>query len=257
VALTKREQTISWVVGAAVGLLVVYYAVNAFYLAPLAEKEKQIAAAQKKANEDKVILDRQKIIQEEWKGLQAKGLTDNASTAALQFTNEIFTVARANAFNLRQLNASGAMRSLGRNSDFEEMRFQAAGESNTMRLGSFLYALETAGIPVRIDDLTISAKKEGTDQLGTEMTISALVFAPKKTATKPAASTRTAARGATQPATRAATQPAARAGTPAPATPSSESVEDLAARMRAKRAAEERSAVGATSQPSNHTGGVQ
>ena len=50
-ALTKREQTISWVVGAAVGLLVVYYAVNAFYLAPLAEKEKQIAAAQKKANE--------------------------------------------------------------------------------------------------------------------------------------------------------------------------------------------------------------
>ena len=186
-ALTKREQTISWVVGAAVGLLVVYYAVNAFYLAPLAEKEKQIAAAQKKANEDKVILDRQKIIQEEWKGLQAKGLTDNASTAALQFTNEIFTVARANAFNLRQLNASGAMRSLGRNSDFEEMRFQAAGESNTMRLGSFLYALETAGIPDPAK-VTRSALQNAASIAALFLTTEAVVAdKPEKTPAAPAA----------------------------------------------------------------------
>ena len=46
------------------------------------------------------------------------------------------------------------------------------------RAGQFLYALHTSNIPLRVGDLQISARKEGTDDLQIQLGVATIFEAP-------------------------------------------------------------------------------
>jgi hypothetical protein len=64
-----------------------------------------------------------------------------------------------------------------REKEFVKVTFRATGTGTMAQIGNFLYRIQTASVPVRITDLTISSKKEGTDDLSVQVGIATIYLA--------------------------------------------------------------------------------
>ena len=75
--------------------------------------------------------------------------------------------------------------------DFNKITFRANGTGGMGQIGRFLFRLQTAKIPVRVADMTISSRKDGTDDLAIVLSISTIYLAPEteKTPARPAGAT--------------------------------------------------------------------
>jgi hypothetical protein len=75
-----------------------------------------------------------------------------------------------------------------------EMCFHASGEGNLKAVAGFIWRLETAKFPLRIQSFQISSQKPGADDLTVQVDFSTL-YAPGNSQTPPAGSVRTASTG--------------------------------------------------------------
>ena len=55
-----------------------------------------------------------------------------------------------------------------------EMSFQAAGTGSMSAVSRFLWRIETARLPIRIHQLQLGARKEGSDDLSLQLSLSSL-----------------------------------------------------------------------------------
>ncbi len=62
--------------------------------------------------------------------------------------------------------------------DFNKITFRANGTGGMRQIGQFLYRLQTADIPVRVADMTINSRKDGTDDLAIVLSISTIYLSP-------------------------------------------------------------------------------
>ncbi len=78
-----------------------------------------------------------------------------------------------------------------RERDFNKITFRANGSGGMGQIGRFLYRLQTANMPVRVSDMTINSRKDGTDDLGVVLSISTIYLAPDERPTpRPGAAAR-------------------------------------------------------------------
>jgi len=75
-----------------------------------------------------------------------------------------------------------------------EMCFHASGEGNLKAVAGFIWRLETAKFPLRIQSLQIGSQKPGADDLTVQVDFSTL-YAPGGSQTPQAGSVRTASTG--------------------------------------------------------------
>jgi hypothetical protein len=227
--------------GAVLGLGVVYYAGMTWWEAR-SNLDKKIRDQRNKLSEENNLIDRAKKVDAYLTGLNIQRIDPNRPDPAR--TDALVRNTYYNAgITITGWTAAG-LRTTAGTRDFQESKYSATATTTTARLARFLQTIESARIPARIDSITITTPKQGQDNLHLELTISALLYAPRGAAA--AAAGTAASRSATSrgPETgKSTTTPAATQGTAAVSTakaaPTAADESKLIEQMMERRRAEE------------------
>lgn len=109
-----------------------------------------------------------------WKELTAGGLKLDASSAEGQLLDRVRDAAQSAGLSVQSLKPDRSERVNG----FYRITLRVSATGSMSRITRFLYTAQTAKIPLRISDLQISARKEGTDDLAVQLGVSTIFDAP-------------------------------------------------------------------------------
>ena len=168
--LNKNEQLIAWVVGGVLALALTYYGVSGVFATQLEEYNKQITKQKAQVDLNKQVMDKAKRLNAEAEHL---GIEEDAA----KMGNRVRTGVQSIAQRYRIIVSSWTPMKpkLLAKTDYMEASFKMVATGNTSGVSQFLYSLENAGQPIRVDDLTLGATKPGTDSLQITVTLSALL----------------------------------------------------------------------------------
>jgi hypothetical protein len=204
VTLTNREQLIAWVLGGVLGLGAVYY-VGTTWFDARTRMDQKINTLQNKFHDNQLVLDKAKKVNSELANLGVQTIDLNRPDPSR--TDAMIRNAYYNA-GLTVTGWSGAgLRPAAGTRDFQESKYTAQATTTTARLARFLQTIENARLPARIDSITITTPQQGQDNLHLELTVSALLFAPRSTTTQGTTAVTARTQGTTQGTTQGATQP--------------------------------------------------
>jgi hypothetical protein len=173
VVLNKRERIIAIALGAAVALLVA----DTYLLTPYVEERSRISDDRdvvegKLANAQK-LLNSRKAVERNWALRVSQGLKSDPAAAETQALHALRDWAQNARIDLQSLKTDRASRS----GDFLQIRLQATGAGRAASIASFLRQVETATIPLRIIDFHANARKEGTDDVTFNISVSTILRA--------------------------------------------------------------------------------
>ena len=97
----------------------------------------------------------------------------NASETESQLQNNVVSWAQDAGLTLPAVKSERTEKE----KDFYKFTVRATGTGTMQQIGRFLYRMQTAQVPVRVSELTISTRKEGTDDLSVQMAISTIYLA--------------------------------------------------------------------------------
>lgn len=173
--LSKRERYIG--IGAIGAVLAL--AVSSLIIGPYTERtatlKHDLAAAKNTLADDENLVRAQKNRLPEWNAMLNNGLQADDSTARSRTQQMLQTWARTANINLDAISSEPAPSQKG---PFEAVNFNldfnTSGGDTMRQISRFLWALESATIPIRINSIRIQSEKEGTDQLNVKLVVSAL-----------------------------------------------------------------------------------
>jgi hypothetical protein len=172
--MTKREKIIGITLGACLALLFI----DRYLLTPFMEERDNIAVRTAtvvaKLNDANRLLSNRHRVADAWKELIFSGLKSNNSVVESETQHALLDWAQAARVQLESLKPDRAVQ-VG---DFQEIRFQVTGSGSVANLSQLLWSIETSNLPLQLGDMRLSARKEGTDDLGVQLSVTALVFAP-------------------------------------------------------------------------------
>ena len=173
-ALSKREKYIAIGTGAAVAVLAVNYAVITPYFTALNDITDKYNAKLSEQSSDNDLFDRRRHLQPVWSDLIHGGLSADASAAESQTYNALSTWAKSAGVEIDSLVRDRSTVE----KEFVVTGFRFTGTGRTPAVGHLLSDIETANIPVRLTDVHVAPKKEGTDELTIQLSISTLTLRP-------------------------------------------------------------------------------
>jgi Tfp pilus assembly protein PilO len=166
VVLSKRERWIGIGTVAALALL----GVNHLVVSPLLERRDELDAkvsnAQLEVEKNGRLFATRKRLTKEWNQLIGQGLPPD-ETRVLQ---DLGRWAQESGMNLPTVNPSRPERE----KDFYKLTIRLTGTGGISQIGRFLDRIETASVPLRITDVTITSRREGTDDLQLTMGVSTI-----------------------------------------------------------------------------------
>ncbi len=181
--LSKRERLIILVTAIVVALLVL----DRYVVTPLWDKQ-AVREAQKQAllaemERARALLARKHQMQPKWKGMLAGGLQSDPAGAESQILHAVRNWSTECGLRLSSVKPER----LPDKTSLPEIAFQAVGTGPMSAVSRFLWRLETAKIPVRIKELQVGARKEGTDDLTLQVRLSTLYLPAGRAAATDAA----------------------------------------------------------------------
>ncbi|HEY0911123.1 MAG TPA: type 4a pilus biogenesis protein PilO [Bradyrhizobium sp.] len=173
-ALSKRENYIAIAACAAIGLL----GLDHFVLTPYQEQRAKVALDQQilnqRSEEVATLFTRQHQLRKVWTELQQGGVKLDSSQAASRTLSAVESWAQSAGVNT----ASVRPERTAQEGAFEVISFDVLGTGTMRSISRLLWALETATIPVRVNEVQITPVKEGTDELSVRLSVSALCMPP-------------------------------------------------------------------------------
>ncbi len=177
--LSKREKYI------AIGAIsaVVLLGINSLVIGPYTDKlstlDTQETAAKKTLDDDKTLLYKQQSLQSDWQEMLASGLQADDSIAQSKTQQALQDWARSANINLEALSSDHVATQHGpfQVIDFN-LGFSAAGNQSMRQVARMLWSIESANIPIRLNDMKITTTREGTDNLDVKLIVSALYMPP-------------------------------------------------------------------------------
>lgn len=119
-------------------------------------------------------LSRRRGLAPRWRRMVAGSLTNDPGEAESQVLHAIGSWAERAGLNLTSVRPDRS----AEETPLPEIDFRAAGTGSMSAVSRFLYAMETGEIPVRVKNLQLSSRKEGTDSLSLQVTFSTLYVPP-------------------------------------------------------------------------------
>jgi len=173
VVLSKRERYVAAVTMIAVGVLVL----DLLAVTPLldrrsrveAEKQELLGEMENATNQ----FARRKQLEQEWKDMLAAGLKSDPSETESQVLHALRDWSQESGLALASLKPER----VAREGDLQEIVFQAAATGSMRSVSRFLWQLETAALPLKVEELQLGSRKEGADDLSLQLRISALYLA--------------------------------------------------------------------------------
>jgi len=177
VVLSKRERNISIFAGVAIAVLIFNYAIIDPLMSAKDDLDKQVLQASNSLNDKQSILTRSKKDGPRWNEITRSGLLRDSSGAESQILTAVSSWAREAQLDPRPSLKTDRTEKAGKY--FYKMTIRATATGSMEQLARFLWHFETATIPVRINDLTLTSRKDGQDDLALSMTITTIYLAPE------------------------------------------------------------------------------
>jgi hypothetical protein len=175
VVLSKREKYIGIGTIAAVAFLGINSLIIAPYYARSAELTVELKKAKETLAENQDLFRAQKNREPQWNAMLNNGLRADDSTAPSRTQTMLQTWARTAGI---QLDALSSERAPSQKGPFEAVNFNldfnTSGADSMRQIARFLWSVESATIPIRLNSIRIQSVKEGTDQLNVKLVVSAL-----------------------------------------------------------------------------------
>lgn len=174
--LSTREK---WVgVGAVVllGALMLDQLLLSPLLARLQAADTEIAETQRLQLRAQQVFQNATRARRKWSDIAGKSLTADASSAESQLLNRVRDWSQGADLSLSSLKPERTEKE----KDFEKATIRATGNGSMQQIARFLNSVHTADIPVRISDLQITSRKEGTDDLQLQVGISTIFVPPQE-----------------------------------------------------------------------------
>jgi len=170
VAPSKREKVVALIAAVAVALLVG----DRYVLTPMLEGNAALEAERQdlmsKLNGGAALLEHRRQMTRQWQKMTAGGLSSNPSEAESRVLHAVRDWAQDARLSLSSVKPERAEREGPRG----EMTVLTAGTGNMRAVARFLYLAETTTLPLRIRELQIGSRKEGTDDLSVQLKLSTL-----------------------------------------------------------------------------------
>ncbi len=172
----RREKLIAIVLGAALVLLLVDTYLWTPYQQDDAKVKGDIAALSPTFTREQRLVDpgNRKKVDDKWKSLLAGGLKTDPAAAESQAMRWMRTFAENARIDLQSLKPER----IARNGDFQQIRIQATGNGTTSGLANMVWQIENAPLPLRVTDLRLTARKEGSDDLTFSLNVATIAFTP-------------------------------------------------------------------------------
>jgi hypothetical protein len=183
--INKRERTIGIVAGAVVGLLLLDQVLITPLLARWTDADDKIELATLDRNSAEDLIFASERANGQWSRMIGTQLHRDASEAESQVLNSVREWAQEAGMNLSSVKPERTEKE----KDFFKITFRATGSGGMAQVGRFLWRLETASVPVRVTDVTITSRKPGTDDLGVQLGIATSYLAPETVDKLPRATT--------------------------------------------------------------------
>jgi hypothetical protein len=178
-ALSPRERTIAVVVGGVVGLFLIERMAVAPYVERRRELSDRIAAQEEQVAKAKQLFAQKKQMDLVWRDLKAGGLRSDSGEADSQLSHVLTDWTRETGFSEPSYKTEYLPPT---KTGFIEIKTQVQAKGPLASLAQMLWRLETATIPVRVNDMTVSTPDPGRDQLQVQLGISTLSIAPAEMA---------------------------------------------------------------------------
>jgi len=185
--LSKRERLII----AATLIVVAALVLDRYAVTPLLDA-RDAAEAQKQGLLDEMdrgraMLESEREIGPRWQKMVAAGLRRDPTEAESQVLHAVGDWATEAGLRLSSMKPDR----LSEKQPLQEINFQATGTGSMNAIARFLWRVETAGIPIRLKELQLGSRKEGTDDLTLQLRLSTLYQAtPSPAPTSGAAAAR-------------------------------------------------------------------
>jgi hypothetical protein len=176
VVLSKRERLVAIIVIAGILLLVLDHYVLEPYLSERDRISTNTAQAIQDQNDANALLTRQARLKKIWAEMQNGGLKIDDSQAESLTLEALLAWSQNSRVPLPAIKRERSVQE----GKFEVIGFDISGTGNMPEVSRLVWAVETATIPVRINEMQITPQKEGIDNLSVRLSISALCMPPAK-----------------------------------------------------------------------------
>ena len=173
--LTKREQKIAIGVGITVALVLMYQYVVGPYFTAQAKINSDTDNVNRQLTDANRTLRKERELKHVWAEIIVGGLKTDPNEAESQALNAAREWAQDAGVVLTGLKPLVATRE----GKFEIIHFNLTCTGSIRQISRLTWALETAPIPVRVNNVLFTPHKEGTDDLGVQMNISTLSLLPE------------------------------------------------------------------------------
>ena len=174
-AMNQRERKIAIFTGITVGAVGLY----AFVLEPLLTRLDEAQALLDANSADEAaalsLLERQDRDKRKWREIAGQRIPDNAGAAESQLINRVQDAARRAGIKIEQVQS----RPVEREHNFARVQRSVSATGNLQQISRFLHAMQTSDIPLKMTDIRVTSKAEGTDNLGLTVTVTTLVASPQ------------------------------------------------------------------------------
>jgi hypothetical protein len=172
-ALSSRERVIVMVTG----LAAVVWAGDAYVLTPYINARKAVSD-ERKALVDKLhsasqLFAKQRRMEDEWKQMVSGGVTSDPAEAERNLL-----VVRDWAQEAGLTNLSTTPRREPRNDQTQVVRLDASAVGNLASVVKLLWRVESARLPLKVDDLDLRSRADGTDDLAVSFKVSTIWVTP-------------------------------------------------------------------------------
>ena len=190
--LSKRERYIVICVVAAVAI----FALDRMLVEPLLASRDELKSSIESSG--KKYRDYQRYVKDyprkklEWTKMQEKGLVADKGLVEGKVLQSLNDWAKESRLNLttekpERDEVIGISKPTDKEKPFRRVTFRAAGTGNADQVSRFIQKIQTASIPLKINELSITSRKDGIDDLNVNLSIYALLLAEQPQSEKPAA----------------------------------------------------------------------
>jgi hypothetical protein len=174
VVLSKREKNVAIGVASGVAALIAYF----YVVAPIAEANQKVAQDTQRESQqlenNRRLFSRELALKKVWNELIAGGLKSEESDASGQASSALREWMQDAGISI--ISFKGEKSTV--EGSFRVTSFHASGSGPMRSIARLTWALETSQIPVRVNEMTITPRKEGTDDLQIQLSVSTLSMLP-------------------------------------------------------------------------------
>lgn len=175
-AMSSRERMLGAVTLIAVGAVAINHYVVSPYVKARAAAAAENTTLTRKVNENERLFKKKSASQRQWNDMLKGGLRGNAYEAELQMYQAVEDWADESGVSVATINP---LERTARNDRIQTVRLRVTGNATTPALTKLLWAVESSNVPMRVEELSLRARKEGADNQEVTLIVSTIWIRPE------------------------------------------------------------------------------